>query len=298
MSCISDIYGQHLVRGVVLDKYTKEPLIGASLLEKGTNSGTVSDFDGSFELTVQGGNSVLEVFSIGFVKEEVEIKERTDLEILLEGDCTKCWFDSPEINLFIYSGLFSTPFGGALEVSSPVLFHEPVLRFLGKFQADFRNNNFLNLRASLNHLLSSCRFDSDISFHYNRFRFEGPTNLEDYSVAVNLNWSRNINPVLGIKSLSFAAKELQPINNKILYGIGVRSLTIFPALLEINSIVYFDNTRINYNAELRSYYKGVDVILEFYKFREVAELSLGFGYEFRYLSKSQKAEYQQVKNGR
>lgn len=36
------------VKGQVLDAKSKEPLIGVSVLEKGTTNGTITDFDGNY----------------------------------------------------------------------------------------------------------------------------------------------------------------------------------------------------------------------------------------------------------
>lgn len=46
------------VRGVV-DDTTGEPLIGATVLEKGTSNGTATDLDGNYTLTVEP-NAILE----------------------------------------------------------------------------------------------------------------------------------------------------------------------------------------------------------------------------------------------
>ena len=40
------------VRGVVISTEDGLPVIGASILEKGTSNGTITDFDGMYELTV------------------------------------------------------------------------------------------------------------------------------------------------------------------------------------------------------------------------------------------------------
>lgn len=66
---------------------------------------------------------------------------RTNLVILLNEECLKCWFDYQEVNLFFYSGVLNTPYGGKLEISSPVLFNEPVLKGSFRFQTDFMENN-------------------------------------------------------------------------------------------------------------------------------------------------------------
>ena len=46
---------QMSARGVVLDASNAEPIIGASVVEVGTTNGTVTDFDGNFDLTVAPG---------------------------------------------------------------------------------------------------------------------------------------------------------------------------------------------------------------------------------------------------
>ncbi|MDL2221825.1 TonB-dependent receptor [Parabacteroides sp. OttesenSCG-928-N08] len=76
--------GQILVSGTVLDE-NKEPMIGVSVLEKGTTNGTVTNLDGEYKLTVKSG-SLLVYSYIGYVAQEkpavagiilVEMKEDT-----------------------------------------------------------------------------------------------------------------------------------------------------------------------------------------------------------------------------
>lgn len=52
-----------VVSGVVTDRQ-HEPVIGASVLEKGTSNGTVTDFDGNFSLSVSSEQATL-VISYG-----------------------------------------------------------------------------------------------------------------------------------------------------------------------------------------------------------------------------------------
>ena len=46
--------GRFNIKGVVVDEQG-EPLIGASVFVKGTTEGVVTDMDGAFALSVQGG---------------------------------------------------------------------------------------------------------------------------------------------------------------------------------------------------------------------------------------------------
>ena len=62
------LYAQTEITGTVVDP-TGETIIGATVMEKGTSNGTVTDFDGNFKLKVQPGTTL--VFSyIGFEKQE------------------------------------------------------------------------------------------------------------------------------------------------------------------------------------------------------------------------------------
>ena len=66
------------VKGVVKDA-KGEPIIGATVTEKGTKNATVSDFDGNYSLNVANRNAVLVVSYIGFISQEV--KAGTDVTL-------------------------------------------------------------------------------------------------------------------------------------------------------------------------------------------------------------------------
>ena len=55
--CSTVMVAQNKVSGTVQDA-TGEPLIGVSILEVGTNNGTVTDIDGKFSLTVNRGAKI------------------------------------------------------------------------------------------------------------------------------------------------------------------------------------------------------------------------------------------------
>lgn len=71
------------VSGVIRDKATNEALPGASVLEKGTKNGTITNADGRFELSVSEGASL--IFSyIGLKTQEVKIGNSSTINVLLE----------------------------------------------------------------------------------------------------------------------------------------------------------------------------------------------------------------------
>ena len=76
--------GQTVLNGTILDGATGDPLIGASVLVKGTTTGTVTEVDGSWSLTVSGLPTILQFSYIGFAPTEVEVTDREqDLDVRL-----------------------------------------------------------------------------------------------------------------------------------------------------------------------------------------------------------------------
>ena len=71
------------VSGKVIDADGAEPLIGVSILVKGTTTGTVTDFDGNFELTVPD-KSTLQISYIGY--KTIELRAVEKMSIIMEAD--------------------------------------------------------------------------------------------------------------------------------------------------------------------------------------------------------------------
>ncbi len=70
------------ISGVVSDE-EGNPLIGASVLVKGTNIGTVTDLDGKYELSVPDDASTLVISYTGYSQQEVAIEGRTMINVEL-----------------------------------------------------------------------------------------------------------------------------------------------------------------------------------------------------------------------
>ena len=67
---------------------TGEPLIGASVIEKGTQNGGVTDFDGNFTINLKGSGHVIVVSYIGMKTKEVNISGKSQVNVTLEDDAT------------------------------------------------------------------------------------------------------------------------------------------------------------------------------------------------------------------
>lgn len=72
------------VKGVITDEMG-EPLIGASIVEKGTTNGGSTGLDGDYILTLPS-NGTLVVSFIGFIAQEIPVQGRTSIDIVLKED--------------------------------------------------------------------------------------------------------------------------------------------------------------------------------------------------------------------
>ena len=71
------------VKGVVKD-VAGEPIIGASVLVKGTDQGTITDVDGNFTLENVNANESIEISFVGYVSQT--LKARSALNVTLRED--------------------------------------------------------------------------------------------------------------------------------------------------------------------------------------------------------------------
>ncbi len=75
-------------RGKVLDASTREPLIGVSVLEKGTANGVVSDVDGNFAIQNVKAGATISFSYVGYTTKEILATKIGDTVLLEEDDKT------------------------------------------------------------------------------------------------------------------------------------------------------------------------------------------------------------------
>ena len=76
-------FAQNKITGIVTDS-NQEPIIGASVMLKGTSIGTITDLDGNFSLDATSGTLV--VSYIGYQKQEIAVGNRKSFKITLKDD--------------------------------------------------------------------------------------------------------------------------------------------------------------------------------------------------------------------
>lgn len=83
----SFIYAQsQSISGTVINSDDGEPLIGVSVVEKGTNNGTMTDINGQFTLSLKTSPSVIAVSMIGMLSQEIQVVSGETVNVSLKSD--------------------------------------------------------------------------------------------------------------------------------------------------------------------------------------------------------------------
>ncbi|MGN6291981.1 MAG: SusC/RagA family TonB-linked outer membrane protein [Chitinophagaceae bacterium] len=107
--------GSLLAQKTITGKVTDEkgaPVPNASVVAKGTSSGTTTNADGTFSFTIPAGTKTLIISSVGFRSKEVGIGAATHHEISLINEVT----EAEEIVVTGYTNVKKTQFAGAATV--------------------------------------------------------------------------------------------------------------------------------------------------------------------------------------
>lgn len=81
---VAAVKQQKTLNGVVVDD-SGEPIIGASVLEKGTTNGTITDLDGHFTLSIGKGTELI-VSYVGYTTKSVKISNQSTIKVVLVED--------------------------------------------------------------------------------------------------------------------------------------------------------------------------------------------------------------------
>ncbi|MBQ1633678.1 MAG: TonB-dependent receptor, partial [Bacteroidaceae bacterium] len=84
--CLSfQMLAQTQVKGVVYDGTDGSPMIGVKVMVTGTNTGTITDYDGNYTISVPQGKT-LTYSMVGFKPQTIDPKGRTTIDVTLEED--------------------------------------------------------------------------------------------------------------------------------------------------------------------------------------------------------------------
>ncbi len=84
----SQAIAQSSVKGRIVDQ-NQNPLVGASIIEKGTTNGTVTDVNGNYSINVMGNDPILQFTFIGYLTQEVKVGQQSVIDVTLIEDVTQ-----------------------------------------------------------------------------------------------------------------------------------------------------------------------------------------------------------------
>lgn len=79
----TSILAQRTISGTIVDRTNGEALIGANVLVSGTTTGTITDIDGSYSLSVPDGTNSLEISYAGYTTQTVLLGTSSTMDISL-----------------------------------------------------------------------------------------------------------------------------------------------------------------------------------------------------------------------
>lgn len=77
------IGAQHALKGVVRAAENNEALIGATIEEKGTTNGTITDIDGNYEINLSSGKATIIIKYVGYTDVEMNVDDKKVIDISL-----------------------------------------------------------------------------------------------------------------------------------------------------------------------------------------------------------------------
>ena len=77
------------IKGTVFDADGKTPLVGATVIVKGSATGAITNIDGTYTIQVGGDKAVLMFQSLGFDQQEIAVGTRTTIDVTLKESAQK-----------------------------------------------------------------------------------------------------------------------------------------------------------------------------------------------------------------
>lgn len=263
------------VNGTVISSDDKSALPGVNVVEKGTENRTTTNADGTFSITVKDPNTTLEFSFIGFQAQELQLKGRTQITMVLKLDCIKDFFDAYHIILHANSGLVHNPVGGQIEISSPYT-SIGVIKGSYSYQTNLDENEFQTGLVEVSHPISTCEFDMDFRWSYRNVSFNKDFQSISNSGEAQLNL-RNINLIAGFSHLNMTdiSEDKTKASSGILVGVGKELSRPIYGIISAKIAIYDEN--VEYQAEFKGGYRWFQYFIRYYKLETFDELSLGIG---------------------
>lgn len=267
--------------GIVKSKDDKSPLLGITVVVKGTKISTQTNIDGHFKINVPDSLNVLSFYFIGYQPKDYKLTKKTFLEIYLKEDCTICFLDREKIGIYAQSGLVGNPLGIQFDLSSPAFFGDPTLKMGFGYQTNFRENRFLNAYVNLVYLFMNCGFSIEINSSIRNLNSNNNIDSNSYSLATAID-IYDIKILAGISNVKYIELDIDKTvkTNGLLIGIETWFGPPFYASVLAQTSIYENLSE--YQVEIKRDFERFSTFARYNRIGSFSELSLGIGYKFTY----------------
>ena len=274
------------VKGTVISNDDGLGIPGVTVVELGTQNGTVTDLDGNFQLTVTDLNASLIFSSVGYIPKEVDLNGESSISVKLKLSCNKDFFDSQNITIYALSGLLNNPIGGQLDFAFPT-FSRGTLISGFSYQSDLEDMNFINGKLEYKHFIFNCDLDFDLNWYHRQVNFTDFRSSTN-SFETNFNYE-NFRLTAGYSNLNFDNRVSDAIRNfsAPVFGLGTWINTVPVQTLLTGKVALYGN-RTEIVGQVTFYTKYAQLFVNYYELDSFSELTIGIGKEFDYWLKSQK----------
>src|SRR5690606_16131144 len=110
------------------------PLAGVSVIIKGTNRGTTTDFEGSYSITVPDEQAILLFSYLGFTSQEVTVKNQATINVSLKESVSQ--LDEVVLNAGYYNVKQREATGNISQIKAEVIEKQPVSNLLATLEGN------------------------------------------------------------------------------------------------------------------------------------------------------------------
>ncbi len=266
------VMAEKQVSGVVVDE-KGEPIIGASVQVKGTTTGTISDYDGEFTLSVPDDATTLTVSFVGMQTQEAEIAKRMRITLHEASEMIQ------EVVVTGYGSVTKGSFAGSaqaidaenIEKKSPTEISKALAGEVAGVQVintsgqpgtsatiRIRGIGSVNASTAPLYVVDGVTYDGDIS-SIDPGDIASTTILKD-ATATSLYGSRGANGVIVITTKKGSSNEDGKIEVDVKYGANMHLLPMYEVITDPQEYVEMAWMSL-YNSqskEMDSYKRGVE----------------------------------------
>ncbi|MBB6462247.1 vWA domain-containing protein [Flammeovirga kamogawensis] len=221
------------VEGIVISKIDKLPIPGVSIIIKGTSKGTVTDFNGKFQLAVDSTGITLEAMYIGYKSVDYKLNNFNKIHIELEEDTESL----EEVIVVAYGGRSKGRRSKKMSTSSVIsigsnnsvntesyaevsenTFHKVTKKPLSTFSVDVDRASYSNVRRNLNNGNLPPKDAVRIEEMINYFDYSYPQPITEVPFSINHELSlcpwneENLLLKIGLQGVKMERDELPSSN--------------------------------------------------------------------------------------